>query len=234
VASAGEGALGPSASEGALEPAARLPSTGEHESPEARRERGILALDVGARLLAGATTFFFLSFLFAYFYLRSLNVENLWRPHHVKPDQAMGAAFVACVIVSVALALLASRAQQRGSRGWGSLGWVAVLLGLAAVALQCITYTVQKFGPTDDAYASVYVAWTAFYLLFVLGSMYWLETQLATDLRERREPTAKGGEGVTTYEHPDRLLPRGMSAAVFYWAYLGALGVIMYVVLYLL
>ena len=108
------------------------------------------------------------------------------------------------------------------------------MFGLAAIAVQCIEYTVQDFGPTDGAYASVFCVWIAFYLIAVLGAMYWLETHVATELRERREPTGQPGEGVTTYEHPDRLLPRGFDAAVFYWGFLGAIGVLTYVVLYLL
>ena len=67
------------------------------------------------------------------------------------------------------------------------------MLGLAAVALQCIEYTVQHFGPTDGAFASVFCAWTAFYLIAVLGTMYWLETQVATELRARRAPAHAHG-----------------------------------------
>ncbi|MGO9488520.1 MAG: hypothetical protein ACLQBB_05775 [Solirubrobacteraceae bacterium] len=213
-------------------PVPRTPGPTE-EAPAVRRERGSRALSVAARLLAGATTFFFLAFVFAYFYLRSLNVEHMWRPAHVKPDQGLGAAFAACLVVSVVLTLLADR-SQRASRPWVPAAGGAVLLGLAAIAIQCIEYTTQKFGPTDGAFASVFCAWSAFYLLAVLGTMYWLETQVATELRERREPAAKGSEGVSVYEHPDRLLPRGLDAAAFYWAYLGAIGLLTYIVLYLL
>jgi heme/copper-type cytochrome/quinol oxidase subunit 3 len=234
MASEGAGALGPHAPEGALEPAARLPPVAEQEPPGVRRKRGSDALDIAARLLAGAATFFFLAFVFAYFYLRSLDVDHQWRPAHVDPDQALGAVFVACLILSVVLALVAGRAQERGSRSWVTLTTVSLLAGLAAVASQCVAYTVQHFGPTDGTFASVFCAWTAFYLIAILGTMYWLEIQVATELRERREPAARPGEGVTRYEHPDRLLPRGMGAAVFFWTYLGALGVVMYVILYLL
>jgi heme/copper-type cytochrome/quinol oxidase subunit 3 len=233
MAAAEEGALGGRAPESALEPAARLPPVAEQEPPAVRKQRGNDALDVAARLLAGASTFFFLAFAFAYFYLRSLNVEHMWKPAHVKPEQGLGAAFVACLLLSVGLALVAGRTERSGSGEWvrpaiGSLG-----LALVAVALQCIAYTKQHFGPTDGAYASVYCAWTALYMIAVLGALYWLETQVATELRERRHPTAKPGEGETRYEHPDRLLPRGMGAAVFFWSYLGLLGVLMYVILYL-
>ena len=42
-------------------------------------------LSAAAHLLASATAFFFLAFVFAYFYLRSLNNGHLWRPKHVDP-----------------------------------------------------------------------------------------------------------------------------------------------------
>ena len=42
-------------------------------------------LSSAGHLLASATAFFFLAFVFAYFYLRSLNNAGLWRPKHVDP-----------------------------------------------------------------------------------------------------------------------------------------------------
>jgi len=67
----------------------------------------------------------------------------------------------------------------------------------------------------------------------VLGTMYWLEIQVATELSERREPTVQK-VGPEAYDDPLQLLPRGVDATVFYWAFLGGIGGIMYVVLYLL
>ncbi len=60
------------------------------EIPPEPPDVGARALSVAARLLCGATTFFFLAFLFAYFYLRSINQDHMWRPAHVKPDQGLG------------------------------------------------------------------------------------------------------------------------------------------------
>src|ERR1700686_3184744 len=112
---------------------------------------GARALSVAARLLAGASTFFFLAFVFAYFYLRSLNQGHLWRPAHVKPDQALGAGFIACVLLSAALTFLAGSGMKRRSRTWITPAIGGLALGMAAVGLQCIEFTVQHFGPTDGA-----------------------------------------------------------------------------------
>ncbi len=104
------------------------------------------------------------------------------------------------------------------------------MLGLVAVALQCIEYTVQHFGPTDGAYASVFCAWTGFYLIAVLFTMYWLETQVATELRARRAPASSEGD----IADPDLLIAPALDAAVFYWSFLAAIGIVTYVTLYLL
>ena len=95
------------------------------------------------------------------------------------------------------------------------------MLGLAAVALQCVEYTVQHFGPTDGAYASVFCAWTAFYLIAVLA-----HDVLAGDPgrhRAARAPRARRARG--DIKDPDRLIAPGLDAAVFYWGFLAAIGV---------
>jgi heme/copper-type cytochrome/quinol oxidase subunit 3 len=190
---------------------------------------GARALSIAARLLAGATTFFFLAFVFAYFYLRSLNVEHMWHPAHVKPNQALGAAMIACVVASAGLAVLGGRLMKGGSRSWTTPVIGAVVLGLAAVALQCVEYTRQHFGPTNGAYASIFCIWTALFLIAALTTMYWLETQFATEVRARRQPAGHGD-----IADADRLIAPGLHAAVFYWSFLAGVGVVMYVVLYLL
>ncbi len=84
------------------------------EIPPEPPDVGARALSVAARLLGGASTFFFLAFVFAYFYLRSLNQDHMWRPAHVKPDQALGALFIACVVLSVLASIVAGRQMKAG------------------------------------------------------------------------------------------------------------------------
>lgn len=196
------------------------------ESPDV----GARILSVAARLLCGATTFFFLAFVFAYFYLRSLDQNHMWRPAHVHPNQGWGAAFIVCIVLSAILTIVAGRQMKAGSASWLTAGIGAVVLGLAAVAVQCIEYTVQDFGPTNGAYASVFSGWTGFYLIAVLATMYWLETQAATELRARRAPASSTAD----VNEPDRLIKPALDAATFYWCFLAGIGVLTYVVLYLL
>ena len=200
------------------------------EIPPEPPDVGARALYIASRLLAGATTFFFLAFVFAYFYLRSLNQNGMWRPGHIKPGQGLGVAIIACVLVSALLAYVAGRQLRRQVSGWLVPASIAILLGLAAVVLQAAEYYKIRWGPTDGAYASIYLAWTAFYMVAVIGAMYWLETQVATEVRARRSPSRKDGD----IDNPDRLIAPGLSAAAFFWAYLAAIGAIAYIVLYLL
>ncbi len=200
-------------------------------------EVGARSLYVAARLLAGASTFFFLAFLFAYFYLRSLNESGAFKPAHVKPEQGYGAAIVACIVLSALAAIVSGRQMKRISRGgegaragsWLPAASLALVLGVAAVAVQCVQYTSQHFGPTDGGYASVFYGWTSLYMIAVLATMYWLETQIATELRARRTPAAAHGD----IADADRLIAPGLDAAVFFWSYLAAIGVVAWVCLYL-
>jgi len=201
-------------------------------------EIGARSLYVAARLLAGATTFFFLGYLFAYFYLRSLNTSGMFKPAHIKPEQGYGVAIVACIALSALAAILAGRrmksiarsSSQERAGAWLPAAALALMLGLAAVVLQCVEYAVQHFGPTDGGYASVFCAWTALYTVAVLATMYWLETQVATELRARRVPAAERRGDIA---EADRLIAPGLDAAVFYWSFLAAIGVITWVTLYL-
>src|SRR5436190_5972234 len=95
------------------------------------------ALWIGARLLCGAVSFFFISFIFAFFYLKSLDLNKSWRiGHNVNPSIGLGVAIVVVLILSAVLMRLAS-ARPAASV---ALGGGALALALAAVVLQCIQY----------------------------------------------------------------------------------------------
>src|SRR5947209_7292341 len=147
-------------------------------------------------LLAGATAFFFVSFLFAYFYLRSLNNGGMWKPSGVDASVGWGTAVVACYVLSALLVrfgLTDHRALRR--RQWRIKGAVGLLFGLVALVLQVVAWNQQSFGPADGGFASVYFAWTAFVFLFVLGAMLWLEMTLATSFRYSRVETGVPAPG---------------------------------------
>jgi heme/copper-type cytochrome/quinol oxidase subunit 3 len=151
------------------------------EPPELERR----IVHLGSILLSAATAFFFIAFLFAFLYLRALDSNGLWgagKPqHHVHASLGLGIAILVCVLAGVA----AVRAGLLQPAAWRPAAVAALLLGLAAVALQCWQWANLGFGPGDGGYASVYLGWTGFFTIFVFGAMYWLETILATAVRTR-------------------------------------------------
>src|ERR1700760_2374758 len=72
------------------------------------------ALWVTARLLCGAASFFFLAFLFAYFYLRSLDVNKAWKIGSVDQSAALR---VITAVVLVASAVLMRLPVARPTAG---------------------------------------------------------------------------------------------------------------------
>jgi heme/copper-type cytochrome/quinol oxidase subunit 3 len=185
----------------------------------------LLARDLwtGARLFAAAAAFFFITFIFAFFYLRSLNSNGQWRPHGVNPTTGYGAAVLACIVASVVLYWVAVRMYVEAR--WRMVAALSLGLGLAAAVIQCVEYAAASWGPTNGGYASVYVGWTGFYLLFLLGALYWMETLVAESYRDRR-----GGQ-----EAEARAVVRRANAEALslFWAFLGLVEVAAFVVLYL-
>jgi heme/copper-type cytochrome/quinol oxidase subunit 3 len=201
-------------------------------------------LNSAAHLLSSATAFFFLAFVFAYFYLRSLNNDHLWKPKHVTPSLTLGTLVMALTVASallVRLGVLDHRAARR--QQWRLKGSLALAAGLAAVVLQFAEWVSAGFGPADGGYASVFIGWTGFNVLFVLGTLFWLENLLATAIRYRRMPSgmpapgdASGDTGRLGHDIADplSLVRAGLESLSFYWAFLAGLGVLAWIVLYLL
>src|SRR6266702_6346422 len=212
----------------------------EREPPELAARN----LMVGAHLWSSATAFFFIAFLFAYFYLRSLNQHHLWRPKHVDPSLTLGTLVTVAVIGAAALLYL-GLADHRADRRpqWRVKGAAALALLLAAVVLQVVEWATQGFGPTDGGYASVYVGWSGMFALFLLGLAYWVETTLAMSIRFRKietgapEPGQASGDRYRTahdIEDPLSLVRSGLEATSFYAGFMALIGVVSWVVLYLI
>ena len=198
-------------------------------------------LNSAAHLLASATAFFFLAFVFAYFYLRSLNNAGQWLPKHVTPSQGYGAVVMALTVASAVVlrwGLYDRRAERRPR--WRVKGAVALVAGVAAVIVQVVEWTALGFGPADGGYASVFFGWTAFQLLFTVGALFWVENVLATSVRYRNTAVpppghASGDPDREAHDIADPLalvLP-GLEAASFYWSFVAGLGVLAWIVLYL-
>jgi len=212
----------------------------EEEPPELLGRNLISA----SYLLAGATAFFFISFLFAYFYLRALNNTDMWKPTGVDASVGWGTAVVACYVVSavlVRLGLTDHRALRR--RQWRIKGLIALLVGVVGLVLQVLAWTHQGFGPADGGFASVYFGWTAFLFLFVLITLIWLEMTLATSLRYSRVESGAPAPGEASGDphrmahdirDPLSLVRAELVGLSFYWLFLAGIAVLSWAVLYLI
>jgi heme/copper-type cytochrome/quinol oxidase subunit 3 len=185
----------------------------EPEPPELLTRNLVTA----GHLMAGATAFFFLAFLFAYVYLRSLNSGGLWHPKGVDPPVGLGSA-AAVLLVLCAVAVRLAVADENGDRKAARNSKLAVALGcgVASAVLQVIVWGNVGFGPADGGYASVFVGWTSFFFLFTVLALYWLETQVATALKHK-------GDSLT-----------GIASLSFFWMFFAGIGILTWVVLYLI
>jgi len=208
-----------------MEASASAP-VGDHIQPEPP-EWQPRAIWVGGRLLCGAISFFFASFLFAFFYLKALDTNHSWKIGRVVPDGGFGIAIAALFLFSAVIYRLAARRPASDSM---AAGMIAVFMGLAAVVLQFVEYTVLDFGASQGGYAAVFFGWTATYAIAALMGLYWIEIQVASLWRVRREGEMRETE-VPTSE--SALLLAGIEASSFYWAFFVAIGVLAYVLLYL-
>src|SRR5581483_9480329 len=94
----------------------------ERESPDIMRRN----LRMAARLWSSSLVFFFFAFLFAYFYLRSLNNAGLWRPKHTDPSVTLGTLLTASVVVGAVLMRLALGDHRKDDlTAWRRKGGVA-------------------------------------------------------------------------------------------------------------
>jgi heme/copper-type cytochrome/quinol oxidase subunit 3 len=185
------------------------------------------ALWVSARLLAGAVSFFFVSFLFAYFYLRSIDSNHNWKIGAVNPSLGLGIVIVVCFVLSaVALRLGAVRPADTLLAGI-----VSIALALVAIVLQFVEYPIVHFGAASGGYAAVFFGWTATYAIVAVGCQYWIEIQVASLWRARREGVARPvREGVPAEDIA--LMRAGVEASSFFWAFYVGIGVAAFIILY--
>jgi heme/copper-type cytochrome/quinol oxidase subunit 3 len=185
------------------------------------------ALWVGARMLCGAAAFFFLAFVFAYFYLRSLDTHNDWKIGSVHPSIGLGVSIVVVLVLSAAALRAAATKPELTLRA----GAAALVLALLTVVLQVLEWTTLGFGPASGGYASVFIGWTAFYAVFTLPCAYWIETQIATTWRRRRHGVLVTSAEVLT---DTATLNAGLKACSFFWTFYVANGLLLFILLYVL
>jgi hypothetical protein len=208
-----------------------------HETPEEiafelRAHEG--ALWTGGRLLIGIWAFAFASLAFAYFYLRSANNEELWRPNGVTAPTGTGAAIFALTVACALVTIFGYRRFRRGMvLDWEVAGWVAVLGSLVVVGLQTWQLTQLPFFPGSSGYASCFIGWAVLNIALVLGGTYWLETSLAREMRLRRAVAQDGGSSRSSLPTA-RLFRVSVEGCAYFWGFIAIVSTFFWVLFYVL
>jgi heme/copper-type cytochrome/quinol oxidase subunit 3 len=213
------------------EPAELTAGLSIHADPGAARADDIRQLTgnltIGVRLVCSATAFMFMSFLFAFFYLRAVNSNGLWRPKGVAPVQSWGIAVTVLMIAAAVVFDLARRTVVDGNEPrWRSGAAAALGLAVLVIVAQGLEWATISFKTYQGGWAAVFWGWTTVQLLFWLGAIYWVETLVAQTFRH---PAASAREGTAGAEV---LRPSADSAIVYLYS-MAFIGVIAYILVYL-
>ncbi len=208
----------------------QLQETPEEIAFELRAQEG--ALWTGGRLLIGIWAFAFAALAFAYFYLRSANDENLWRPKGVTAPTATGAAIFAITVGAALLVQFGERRfRENQTLDWQVAGWTSVLGGLLVVGLQIWQLTTLPFFPGSSAYASCFIGWAAMNIAVVLCGTYWIETILAREIRLRRAIAQDGGAPSSTLPVA-RLFRANLNGCTYFWGFIALVSLFFWLLFY--
>jgi heme/copper-type cytochrome/quinol oxidase subunit 3 len=218
--------------ETAQQPPAGL--TREAEEAGFYHEAALNAAWTGIRLAIGGLTFLFGSFVFAFFYLRSLNSHGEWYPSgFTGPQPWAGIVVLALIVVSAAVQTLVLQRIKAGHKGiWQTGAVVALVLGLAAIAVQFWQLSDLPFFPGASGFASCFVGFYPVFMVTVFAAMVWLEILL---MRARSIPELAFVEQPPTYAEAFAVqrFQASLSAFTVYWNYLAVIAIIAWVLFYL-
>jgi heme/copper-type cytochrome/quinol oxidase subunit 3 len=208
--------------------------TREAEEEAFYHETTLNAAWTGARLVLGGLSFGFGAFVFAFFYLRSLNSHGMWHPAGFKNPQLWAGTLV--MVFIVVSALVQTGVLQRIKAGhkavWQAGAAVALVLGLGAIGVQAWQLLNLPFFPGSAGFASVFVGATPVFVLVVFASMIWLEILIA---KAARIPAISFVEQPPTYAEAFRVqrFQASLSAFTVVWNYLAVIAIVFWVLFYL-
>src|SRR5262249_57872304 len=114
----------------------------------------------GIRLLVGVLTSGLGAFIFAFFYLRSLNSHGLWYPSGsiaTKPSVGVGTTIMVLIVVSALVQTAGLQQIKAGKRGtWQLAALIALVLGVVAAAVQIWQLASLSFTPGARGFASLF------------------------------------------------------------------------------
>jgi hypothetical protein len=189
-----------------------LNETPEEIAFELRAQEG--AVWTGGRLVIGIWIFAFASLAFAYFYLRSANNQDLWRPHGITAPTGAGAAIFALSVACGLLCVFGVRRFRAGATlDWEVAGWA--------------------FFPGSSGYASCFIGWAALNIALLLSGLYWIETLLARHARLRRALLEDGGTAQSTLPAA-RMFRASLEGCAYYWGFIAVVATLFWVLFYVL
>ena len=198
-------------------------------------ESALNATWTGSRLAIGGLTCLFGAFLFAYFYLRSLNSSGRWEGSgFVHPSLWIGTTIMLLAEVSAGVHYFGLQRIKAGNkRAWQVNGLIAMGFGLAAVAFQIYQLVDLPFAPGSSGYASVFSGFYPMFLLVQLAVLVWLEILLA---RSRFIPALSFVEQPPTYTetHAVQRFQASLSAFSTTWNYMALMALLFWFLFYAL
>ncbi len=198
-------------------------------------EAGLNAAWTASRLAIGGLCFLFGSFVFAYFYLRSINASGRWlgSGYH-PPSMLMGTIIMAAVLASAGVQYAALQQIKAGhKRLWQTGALIALVLGVGAVVLQILDLLFLPFWPGSSGFSSVFVGFYALFVTVLLSGMIWLETLLA---RSRFIPAISFVEQPPTYTEAFAVqrFQAALSGFTVVWNFLAVMAVLFWVLFYVI
>jgi len=206
----------------------------EQEEQAFYHEAALNAAWTSSRLMIGVVASGLGAFVFSFFYLRSLNSHNDWYPSSMTPPKAWeGATIMGLIVVSAIVQTAGLQMIKGGKKGaWSGAAWLALVLGLAAAAIQIYQLTSLPFQPGDSGFASVFVGASPVFAALVLGTMIWLEILV---MRSRGIPEISFVEQPPTFaEAADvQRFQAGLSSFTLFWNFLAIAALVLWVLFYI-
>jgi heme/copper-type cytochrome/quinol oxidase subunit 3 len=196
-------------------------------------EAALNASWTGVRLALGGMSFLFGAFVFAFFYLKSLNSHHLWYTAGSHPKAWYGVVIMALVVVSALVQTAVLQLIKRGNKAaWQRGALVALVLGLGAVAFSILQLLYLPFWPAASGFASVFVGYWPVYLVIALCAMVWLEILI---MRARSIPQISFVEQPPTYGEAFAVqrFQASLSAFTLTWNYLAVMAIVTWILFYL-
>jgi len=187
----------------------------------------------GVRLALGALSFLFGAFVFAFFYLKSLNSHHLWYTATTHPQASFGVTVMVLFLLSAAVQTLVLQRIKAGSKSiWLAGAVVALALGLVAIAIQIWQLAALPFWPGASGFASVFVGFWPVFVAVAFCVMVWLEILI---MRCRAIPPISFVEQPPTYAEAFAVqrFQASLSAFTVTWNYMAIVAFIAWVLFYL-